>query len=62
MNQLRSFEVHYNMLTGTLPEVYWQASALQHLNVGGNFLISGTISTHVGTLNELKGLHLFQNR
>lgn len=60
MKQLISLELHYNMLTGTVPDVYWQANALQLLNFGSNAL-SGTISTQLGVLTQLKGFFLFEN-
>lgn len=61
MKQLVSIELHFNELTGTIPDVYLRANALQHLNLGGNFL-TGTISTKVGKLNQVKGLFLMDNR
>jgi hypothetical protein len=61
MKQLVSLELHYNMLTGTVPDVFWQANALQLLNVGSN-LLSGTISTQLGMLTQMKGFFLFQNK
>jgi hypothetical protein len=61
MKQLVSLELHFNYLTGTVPDVYWRANALQHLNLASNIL-SGTISTEVGTLKQMKGMFLFDNK
>jgi hypothetical protein len=61
MEQLISLELHYNVLTGTVPDIYWQASALQLLNVGSN-LLSGTISTQLGIMTQMKGFFLFENK
>ena len=61
MEQLISLELHYNVLTGTVPDIYWQASALQLLNVGNN-LLSGTISTQLGIMTQMKGFFLFENK
>jgi hypothetical protein len=61
MEQLISLELHYNVLTGTVPDIYWQASALQILNVGSN-LLSGTISTQLGIMTQMKGFFLFENK
>jgi hypothetical protein len=60
MEQLISLELHYNVLTGTVPDIYWQASALQLLNVGSN-LLSGTLSTQLGIMTQMKGFFLFEN-
>jgi len=59
---LVSLELHGNLLVGTIPEVYFDKSFSQLLvlNVGDNAL-SGTLSTNVGNLADLKGLHVFQN-
>jgi hypothetical protein len=61
MEQLISLELHYNVLTGTVPDIYWQASALQILNVGSN-LLSGTIGTQLGIMTQMKGFFLFKNK
>jgi hypothetical protein len=63
MKQLIALEVHENLLTGTLPDIYFSAegfNGLQVLNVGGNML-EGTVSSDLGNLKILKGLHLFEN-
>jgi Leucine-rich repeat (LRR) protein len=67
MKQLIALEVHGNLLTGTLPDIYFSAdgfngvtSKLQVLNVGDNML-EGTVSSDLGNINTLKGLHLFEN-
>jgi Leucine-rich repeat (LRR) protein len=67
MKHLIALEVQNNRLTGTLPDVFFSAegfddvtSKLQVLNVGGN-LLHGTVSSDLGNMRTLKGLHLFDN-
>ena len=62
MKQLINIELHFNYLTGTIPDVYWNANALQRLNFGGNVLLTGSISSDVGNLNQMKGLFFFDNK
>ena len=65
MRDLIDIELHRNRLTGTIPqtmftETTFSTNSLQNLNLGGNML-TGTLSTEVGRLTDLKGLHLFKN-
>lgn len=53
--------MHFNKLTGTIPDSFWTAStALFNFNVGDNMMY-GTIGTELGLMTDLKGLHLFEN-
>ena len=64
--QLANLELHGNMLTGTIPDEFFVTldenghSYLQAFNVGDN-LLTGTLSTGIGKLTSLKGLHIFRN-
>ena len=65
--QLANLELHGNMLTGTIPNEFFLVnldknghSNLQAFNVGDN-LLTGTLSTGIGKLASLKGLHIFEN-
>jgi hypothetical protein len=55
-----NIELHYNFLTGTIPSEWFDAQALQRLNVGGNML-TGTVSTEIGKLDSLKGFFNMEN-
>jgi hypothetical protein len=62
---LFSLEIHGNVLTGKIPDAFYEAAsetgALVLLNVGDNQL-SGNIDTRIGLMTDLKGLHFFDNK
>jgi hypothetical protein len=64
LRHLLNLEIHGNLLTGSIPEEFFNASSgndeLVGFNVGDNML-SGTLSTGIGHLKDLKSLQLFQN-
>ena len=63
VKRLLNLELHGNMLSGTIPEDFFNGegnNGLQNFNVGEN-LLSGTISTGLGFMTNLKGLHIFEN-
>jgi hypothetical protein len=58
-------EVHGNVLTGKIPDAFYEAAsetgALVPLNVG-DIQLSGTLETIIGLMTDLKGLHFFDNK
>jgi hypothetical protein len=63
MKQLVKLELHGNILTGILPDIFFSAEGPKSvilLNVGDN-LLEGTISSDLGNMNRLDSLYLFEN-
>jgi Leucine-rich repeat (LRR) protein len=57
---LKSLSVHFNELTGTIPESYYNITSMLLLNVGAN-IFTGTISTQIGLLSNMLGFFTFDN-
>ena len=62
LRHLLNLEVHGNLLSGQIPEEFFDqtGNSLVAFNVGDN-LLTGTLSTGIGYLRDLKGLHIFDN-
>lgn len=51
----------YNAFEGPIPDEWWSARQLYSIDIGNNQGISGTLSTEVGNLRDLKFLRLGDN-
>ena len=56
------FDVGLNQLTGGLPTGIFQATNLEHLSIGGNADVSGSISPGFSNFTSLKALDLGLSR
>jgi Leucine-rich repeat (LRR) protein len=61
MHYLINLDVHGNQLSGSIPNDIYENNILELIILGENHL-TGTISTLIGQLTPLKGLHVDHNR
>lgn len=59
--QLTVLGLVFNRFTGTIPHDWWTARSLENINIGHN-LISGSISSKIGNLRDLKYIRFEHNR
>jgi len=60
MKHLTDIELQQNSFTGTIPEDWFRATNLLHINIGGNDL-SGSLPSSIAALTDLQRVFLYEN-